>query len=132
IHGDFHPFNVVFGEGGRCTLLDASRGCAGDPANDVTCMVINYPFFCVDRPDLWRTSFRHLWFTFWETYLSAARDEELCEVAALYLAWRVLVLCCPAWYLNLSANSRDRLLSLVEDVLEASRFDLDLVEKIWA
>jgi hypothetical protein len=35
-HGDFHPFNVVFGEGLHFTLLDASRGGCGDPADDVT------------------------------------------------------------------------------------------------
>ena len=30
-HGDFHPFNVIFAEGTRFTLLDSSRGGVGDP-----------------------------------------------------------------------------------------------------
>ena len=49
-HGDYHPFNVLIddaaesGTQARISLLDASRGCMGDPADDVTCMAINYVF----------------------------------------------------------------------------------------
>jgi hypothetical protein len=46
IHGDFHPFNVVF-DGLAFTLLDASRGCKGDAADDVTAMAINFVFFAI-------------------------------------------------------------------------------------
>jgi len=59
-HGDFHPFNIVFrppgaGEDGSgFTLLDASRGGKGDPADDVVALSVNYPFFAVDRPGAWR------------------------------------------------------------------------------
>jgi hypothetical protein len=43
-HGDFHPYNVLFREGVDFTLLDASRGGAGDAADDVAAMLINYLF----------------------------------------------------------------------------------------
>ena len=41
-HGDFHPFNVIFAEGTRFTLLDASRGGLGDPADDLVALTVNY------------------------------------------------------------------------------------------
>ncbi|MDX1631782.1 MAG: phosphotransferase, partial [Thermoanaerobaculia bacterium] len=46
-HGDFHPFNLLFREGTDFTVLDCSRGGAGEPADDVTCLSINYPFFAL-------------------------------------------------------------------------------------
>ncbi len=49
LHGDFHPFNVVFSSGIDFTLLDASRGCVGDAADDLTAMAINYLFFALDH-----------------------------------------------------------------------------------
>jgi hypothetical protein len=38
-HGDFHPFNIVVDA--DVSLLDASRGSEGDPADDVACLAIN-------------------------------------------------------------------------------------------
>ena len=46
-HGDFHPFNLLFREGTDFSVLDASRGGAGDPADDVACLSINYLFFAL-------------------------------------------------------------------------------------
>src|SRR5690606_13915468 len=70
--GDFHPFNVLLDEtedGERLALLDASRGCMGDPADDVTCMAINYVFFAVEHPRAWRGGLGQLWQRFWDVYL---------------------------------------------------------------
>jgi len=44
VHGDFHPWNVLFREGVDFTVLDRSRGERGEPADDVTAMTINYIF----------------------------------------------------------------------------------------
>jgi aminoglycoside phosphotransferase (APT) family kinase protein len=40
VHGDFHPFNVLFTGELDFYLLDRSRGAWGDPADDVSCMAI--------------------------------------------------------------------------------------------
>jgi aminoglycoside phosphotransferase (APT) family kinase protein len=123
-HGDFHPFNVVFEDGDRRPrLLDASRGCAGDPADDVSCMGINYLFFALDQPLAWDEGLGPLWTTFWSTYLERTGDRELLKVAPPFLAWRALVLCCPRWYPDLSAAGRDRLLGVVERALAEGHFD---------
>jgi hypothetical protein len=124
-HGDFHPFNVVFeeGEGVRFTLLDASRGCKGDPADDVTAMAVNFVFFAIDRRGSWASGLGRLWERFWEVYLGESGDRGLLEAAAPWLAWRCLVVCCPRFYPGLSAGGRDAILALAERALDAPRFD---------
>ena len=44
VHGDFHPWNILFREDTDFTLLDRSRGEWGEPADDTTCLSINYLF----------------------------------------------------------------------------------------
>lgn len=129
-HGDFHPFNVVFDEGGELTLLDASRGCRGDPADDLSCMAVNYPFFALAHPGSWERGLGPLWRGFLSAYLDGSGDYQLLEVAAPYFAWRCLVLACPAFYPSLHAEARDRLLGFAERVLDAPRFDPAMIEEL--
>jgi hypothetical protein len=128
-HGDFHPFNVVF-DRDELWVLDASRGGVGEPADDVTCLAINFLFFALGRGDL-GGGLRSLWHRFWTRYLDASGDRELLAVAAPFLAWRALVLACPRWYPDLSAPSRDRLLGLVERALAAPAFDPAMADEVF-
>jgi hypothetical protein len=129
IHGDFHPFNIVF-EGDEFTLLDASRGCIGDPADDVTAMAINYFFFALSTEGAWEGGLAQLWHSFWGTYLDGSGDRELLAVAAPFLAWRGLVVASPAFYPGLAAGARDRVLTLVERALDAERFDPAIADEV--
>ncbi|MEJ2736065.1 MAG: phosphotransferase, partial [Anaerolineae bacterium] len=58
VHGDFHPFNLLFEQGVEFHVLDRSRGEWGEPADDVSCLTINYLFFslqcsgCLEGPFL--------------------------------------------------------------------------------
>lgn len=130
-HGDFHPFNIVFHERTRFTLLDASRGCRGDPADDVTALVINYLFFAVDAPDAWEGGLAGLWRTFWNSYLQGSGDSEILRVAAPFLAWRGLVVANPRFYPGLSEAGRDSLLGFVERALGAAEFDPTFAEDVF-
>jgi hypothetical protein len=130
-HGDFHPFNVVL-DGDRHALLDASRGCMGDPADDVTCMAINYVFFAVEHPRAWRGALGELWHRFWQLYLEESGDGELLEVCAPFLAWRGLVVANPVWYPAVAPAARDRVLGLIERTLAAERFDPSFAEDLFA
>ena len=130
-HGDFHPFNVVFDRGAVPAVLDASRGCAGDPADDVTAMALNYVFFALDRPRSWALGLGPLWRRFWSRYLHERPDPALLAVAPPYLAWRGLVMASPAFYPGLPAASRDALLGLVERALEVGRFDPAAAESLF-
>lgn len=119
IHGDYHPFNIVFGD--DAYLLDTSRGSEGDPANDVACLTINYLFFGVGYPR-WSSGLGTLWDRFWQTYLAGDRVDVLAAVAPFF-AWRALVLASPKWYPHLSDADRDRILAFAERALAADRFD---------
>ncbi|HEU0035822.1 MAG TPA: phosphotransferase [Kofleriaceae bacterium] len=121
-HGDFHPFNVVFDEGTHFTLLDASRGGCGEPADDLTAMAINFVLFSLDAPTAWR-GLGPLWHRFWDTYLQRTGDRVLLSVVPPFFAWRALVVCNPRFYPNLSPKGRDRLLGLAEAALDTRHFD---------
>jgi aminoglycoside phosphotransferase (APT) family kinase protein len=124
IHGDFHPFNVVFrapepgGDATRFTLLDASRGGKGDPADDLTALAVNFPFFALENPGRWVRGLGVLWHAFWEGYVRRTGDAEALEVAAPYLAWRALVVACPRFYPRLGSGERAKLLRLARNALE--------------
>jgi aminoglycoside phosphotransferase (APT) family kinase protein len=131
-HGDFHPFNVVFQEGAAFRLLDASRGCAGDPADDVTALAINFVFFALDHQGAWAGALRALFHRFLERYLERSGDGALFDVAAPWLAWRALVVASPAFYPSLPAASRQALLRFCERALEAPRFDPAFADELFA
>jgi hypothetical protein len=131
IHGDFHPFNVLFSGVAAFTPLDASRGCAGDPADDVTCMALNYVFFALDHPPSWKSGLGSLWRRFWRIYFGRRSDDELLDVAPPFIAWRALVMSCPRFYPDVEPHVRDALLGLAERALSAERFDLDSVEGMF-
>ncbi|HET7539181.1 MAG TPA: phosphotransferase [Polyangiaceae bacterium] len=132
IHGDFHPFNVLFDERSELRLLDASRGSAGDAADDVTAMAVNYLFFALDKPSSWSAAFKPLWQRFWTEYVQQSRDSALFEVVAPFLAWRCLVLANPVWYPHVPAAARAKLLRFVVRSLRATTFDPDSANELFA
>jgi hypothetical protein len=123
IHGDFHPFNILFEGDADVSLLDASRGALGEPADDVAALTINYLFFALDTPGAWSRGLATLWHRFWSRYVNATSDHEVLDVVAPWLAWRALVVANPRWYPNLSTGGRDRLLSWIERTLDAPSFN---------
>jgi hypothetical protein len=130
-HGDFHPFNILIDPGGAPVLLDTSRGSAGDPADDVMALSLNYIFFALESPGAWRGALQTLYHTFFRAYLDRTRDTDLLSVAAPFLAWRALVMANPRWYPSVRASTRDALLGFVERVLSAPRFDPDDAERLF-
>ena len=122
-HGDFHPFNIVFAEDAQFTLLDASRGTCGDPADDVIALAINYLLFALDAPASWARGLGVLWRELWGTYAAERPDASLLACVPPFLAWRALVVCNPVFYPELSVAGRAALLGLVEAALEAKHFD---------
>lgn len=129
IHGDFHPFNILFHDADELALLDAARGCAGDPADDVVCLAINYPFFALDDPASW-PALRELYHRLWRRYFERRPDRELLELAPPYLAWRALVIANPVWYPQLSPRARDALLTIAERALFEGALRVELVDEV--
>lgn len=130
VHGDFHPFNLLFDDDSELAVLDASRGCAGDAADDLTALSVNYLFFAL-QTGTWSGTYRPLWRAFWRTYFDNRRDDEAVALAPPYLAWRALVLANPSWYPDITPTVRDALLRLVETALDAERFTLEHAEELF-
>ena len=123
VHGDFHPWNILFREGEDFSVLDRSRGEWGEPADDVTCLTLNYLFFSLQRAGRLEGGFERLWRRFWERYLERSGDAEMLEVAAPFFAFRALVMANPVWYPALDAGVRRKLFNLIVNVLDEARFD---------
>ncbi len=123
VHGDFHPWNILFSSGTNLRLLDRSRGEYGDPADDVTCLTLNYLFFSLQRSGRLEGSLQTLFLRFWERYLEKSGDREMLRVVAPFCAFRGLVMASPLWYPALSDTVRQRLLTFILTVLEKESFD---------
>jgi aminoglycoside phosphotransferase family enzyme len=123
VHGDFHPWNILFREGAQFSVLDRSRGEWGEAADDVACLSLNYLFFSLRRSGRLEGAFETLWLRFWRRYLEASGDVELLEVAAPFIAWRALVMASPVWYPALEEGLRQKLFDFILNVLAAERFD---------
>ncbi len=122
VHGDFHPFNLVLDVDGALTVLDTSRGSEGDPADDVACLAVNFPFFALEHPGTWG-AFRALLHAFVDAYREGRDDDDLWRVAPPWFAWRALVVCNPRFYPTLRPATRDRMLTLAARCLDAGRLD---------
>jgi hypothetical protein len=123
VHGDFHPWNVLFREGTDFTVLDRSRGEWGEPADDVSAMTINYVFYSLQKYGRLTGIYERLFRLFWDNYLQKTRDTEILEVIQPFYAWRGLVLASPVWYPYLEKKVRLRLFSFAGNVLRCEKFD---------
>lgn len=123
VHGDFHPFNILFAQGAEFHVLDRSRGVAGEAADDVSCLTVNYLFFSLQRYGRLDHEFCTLYQRFWDVYLDARPDEEMLEVIQPWFGWRVLVLASPRWYPTIDEEVRRQLLTFGRRVMDADHFD---------
>ena len=127
VHGDFHPWNILFQDGTEFAVLDRSRGEWGEPADDVSALGVNYLFFGVRKsgdasvappfPDLFRA--------FLDAYLDASGDRELFEVLPPFFMFRALVIAHPRWYPTLTESTRRILLDFARAMADAPAFDPD-------
>lgn len=123
VHGDFHPWNVMFREGTDFTVLDRSRGEWGEAADDITAMAMNYIFYSVQKSLRLTGDLKDLFELFFENYLEKSGDEELLSVIAPFFAFRAAVVASPTWYPLLSDDVRRALFNFLENVLRSERFN---------
>lgn len=123
VHGDFHPFNIIFREGTDFTVLDRSRGEWGEPADDVTALTGNYLFASLQAHGRLADPFESLFLRFWDRYVGRTGDEEVLAAAPPFFAFRCLVMASPVWYPSLEEDVRKKLFSFTIAVLHAGRFD---------
>lgn len=130
-HGDFHPFNVLFAGARELALLDASRGTAGDAADDVCAMAVNFVFFALAAPASWADGLGLLWHRFWRGYTDRRPDPELASFAPPFFAWRALVVCNPRFYPQLPGDARTALLGLALRGLERGQFEPGWADELF-
>jgi len=123
VHGDFHPWNVLFRTGNDFAVLDRSRGEWGEPADDVTSMTINYLFFSLCRWGRLRGPFETLFRLLWDQYIESCGDDDVTKTAAPFFAFRGLVLASPVWYPKLSIEVRRSIFRFIQNVLAEPHFD---------
>jgi len=132
VHGDFHPWNILFREGTDFTVLDRSRGEWGEPADDLAAITINYLFYSLQAYGEIKGPFKKLFETFWENYLNKTGDEEILTVIQPYYAWRGLVIASPIWYPNLTVDVRRKIFGLIMWMLREEKVDIKNVKFIRA
>lgn len=123
VHGDFHPWNILFNADGEFAVLDRSRNEFGEPADDVTAMSINHIFFSLQSSGSLSGAFRMLHQLFWERYIQGSQDLDIFNFVQPFYAWRALVLAHPEWYPNLRNDTREKLFTFIERVLQTDRFE---------
>ena len=123
VHGDFHPWNVMFREGTDFTVLDRSRGEWGEAADDVSCMTINYLFYSLRKDGRLDGGFKKVYDRFMDHYLAETEDWEILKVIQLFYAFRGLVVASPVWYPNLELDTRIKLFNFIRNILSEDEFD---------
>ncbi len=132
VHGDFHPWNILFRDGTEFSLLDRSRGEWGEPADDVAALSVNYLFFGLRKsapraPAIVAEPFLALFRAFLDVYLRESGDREVLEVLPPFFAFRALVIAHPRWYPALEDDTRAALIRFARRMLGDAPFDPETV-----
>ena len=121
VHGDFHPWNILFSNGKDPTsfkLLDRSRGEWGEPADDVCALSINYIFYSLRKYGSLKGAFETLFHAFMDTYLEETGDRKILEAMPLFYTFRALVIASPLWYPTISSDTRRQIFNFVQNILK--------------
>ena len=125
VHGDFHPWNLLFREDADFSVLDRSRGEWGEPADDVAALAINYLFFGLRKAAAQghrgvAEPFAALFRAFVTEYLERSGDAELVDVMPPFLAFRALVIGHPRWYPALDPATRGAILGFARAMMASA------------
>jgi len=129
VHGDFHPWNIMFRNGVDFTVLDRSRGEYGEPADDVSCMGMNYIFYSLQKYGELKGEFKDLFERFIENYLIKSGDFDILKYVPPFYVFRALVVASPLWYPGLNPDIRAKLFNFIDNVLDVDEFDYKSVNK---
>ncbi|MHA1754739.1 MAG: phosphotransferase [Candidatus Odinarchaeia archaeon] len=131
VHGDFHPWNILFREGTDFTVIDRSRGEWGEPADDVASMTINYLFYALQTEGKITGPFYQLFNIFWNTYINETSDQEIFSVIQPFYAWRCLVIASPIWYPKLKVEIRKKIFNFMFNVLSSDFLELKSIPEMF-
>ncbi|HDR16435.1 MAG TPA: aminoglycoside phosphotransferase family protein [Desulfobacteraceae bacterium] len=122
VHGDFHPGNIRLQEN-DFILLDRSRGSWGEPADDVSCLAMNYIHYAVKDCGTFEGPFAELFRIFLDAYFAKTGDDGFFEVCQAFFAFRVLVIANPKFYPDDTRETKRKLIDFGFSVLKKERFE---------
>jgi len=128
VHGDYHPGNIRL-QADDFVLLDRSRGSWGEPADDVSCLSVNYIHYAIKDRGTFAGPFAELFRLFLEAYLEKTNDGGFFEVAQPFFAFRVLVIANPKFYPEDTTETKRKLIDFGLSVLETERFDTEKISE---
>lgn len=123
VHGDFHPFNIIWQKPLKFRLLDRSRGEWGEPADDVSALSINYIFWSLMTFNTFKEPFVKLYEYFMKYYLNLSKDNNLLKVIQPFYVFRSLVIANPIFYPNISNENRRKIFDFMGAILETNEFN---------
>jgi aminoglycoside phosphotransferase (APT) family kinase protein len=137
IHGDFYPGNIWFNDE-KLVVLDRSRFRYGDPADDTTCLTMNFINYSVMAFGEYKDPFKQLLESFFEEYFKKREDPGMFEVSPLFLGFRALVCIHPVFYsrkwirkhgfpeerVELLNESKRKIINFINNVLEEDEFNI--------
>ena len=130
VHGDFHPLNILFGEGTDLTAIDATGTGWGDAAFDVGILFMNYYALYNQAGRLSSPSGERLAERFMNTYTAGCQDREgLYRVLPLALARGALIMATTDFFPHRPMDERERLIRLAGDILSAGIFTPELFDQ---
>jgi Ser/Thr protein kinase RdoA (MazF antagonist) len=130
IHGDFHPFgNIRFRKDNSVMALDLAREEYGEPADDLSCLSINYIFFSVWHYGEFVDPFKTLFNRFIEGYVKATNDQEMLRVIPPFFAFRGLVVTHPHYYPDMERERRRLMLNFILNVMNAEKFEANNINE---
>lgn len=128
IHGDFHPGNIIF-ENNNFKVLDASRELWGEPADDLTCLTVNYIWYAVQQTGKFDGIFKELFDICWNNYMEKTKDNELNKVAPLFFAFRSIVVAHPLFFPNQTDETRRKMFNFAKNILDEKEFNVNKINK---
>lgn len=137
VHGDFYPGNIWF-DNKNLVVFDRSRFRYGDPADDMTCLVMNLINYSLMSYGEFIDPFKKLTELLFDNYFKKREDKEMFAVAPLFLAFRALVCIHPVFYsaewmksrgfsqerIEALNESKRKIINFTRNVLEEKEFDI--------
>jgi len=137
IHGDFHPGNIWFNDG-ELGVLDRCRFRYGEPADDTTCLTMNFINFSVMSFGDFRDPFKELLELFFKEYFKRMDDPGMFKVSPLFYAFRGLVCIHPIFYsqewmkkhgfkeerINAINENKKKIINFINNVLNEDEFKI--------
>ncbi len=129
IHGDFYCGNIWF-DNDKLILLDRSRFRYGEPADDMTCLAVNFINYSILSFGEYKDPFKELLEIFYKEYSKRRKDPGMFRVSPLFFAFRALVCIHPVFYSKEWMRIHDFKEDRIESINESKRKIINFTKNV--